>query len=124
MEPITRDLVSLGSAAVITLLLLRTIFQFIQKYMQKIEDSSPTTPSDTLGQSIENNQLLKTMSIQVSEMHKTLQVTRDFQRAFTAIVESQQVQTKILKELSDINANSLKVLDYLADELLDKRTSK
>lgn len=123
MEPITRDLVSLGSAAVITLLLLRTIFQFIQKYMQKIEDSSPTTPSDTLGQSIENNQLLKTMSIQVSEMHKTLQVTRDFQRAFTAIVESQQVQTKILKELSDINAKSLKVLDYIADELLDKRKS-
>jgi len=128
MESTTSDILTFGSAAAITLLLLRTVFQFVQRYIQpatKNEDhASDSLTEEIYEKVIENHHSIKTMCVQVAEMHETLQVTRAFQRAFTAIVESQKVQNNILKELTAINTKSLRILEYLSETSSEQRSKK
>lgn len=119
MDPLAlNDLVTFGTAAVITIVLLRMTFQFLKSWQEKQYNgrsgSRTRVKEPPIDYSVVNNQLLKQMALQIEEMHETISVTKSFQRAFSSMAQSAADQTKILKELSGINLKNLEILEYLA----------
>ena len=108
MAPQLVEFLQLGTAAAVVIILLRMIFNFIKQ-----QKGTVIQPVDTLEQSSENNELLRTMSIQITEMYDTLQVTKEFQRAFNAIVDSQAKQVKILTTLTALSKQNTELLQYI-----------
>lgn len=124
MDPLTlNDVITFGAAATISIVLLRMVFKFLKTWQEKQLDYQDNGSSGARGKkssymptdyTVLNNQLLKQMALQIEEMHETISVTKSFQRAFTSMAHSAEDQTKILKELSEINTKNLEILEYLA----------
>lgn len=117
MDPTaSNDLIGLGGAALVVVVILKLVFDYVSK-------RNPTQQAKTACSfSVEEKELLRTMAIQVAAMHTTLQVTRDFQKAFEAIaanqkaiVENQTQQTEILREMAKLNARTSSLLNLLTE---------
>ena len=124
MDPLElNDIITFGTATVITIILLRMTFKFLRDWQErqyKNEDDGKnargrkSSVAETTDYSVINNQLLKQMALQIEDMHETISVTKSFQRAFSSMAASAADQTQILKELSDINQKNFEILEYLA----------
>lgn len=119
MDPLElNDFVTFGTAAVITIILLRMTFQFLKSWQEKQyngrNSNSRRVKESPIDYTVINNQLLRQMALQIEDMHETISVTKSFQRAFSSIAQSAADQTAILKELSQLNNKNLEILEYLA----------
>lgn len=99
------ELVSLGAAAIATVIILNQVFAFITKMRangKKTEENGFTT---------KHAACLEQIHYQVNEMHTGLNVSKDLQRTLSAIANMQHQQTQILQELTGLTAASLKILE-------------
>lgn len=95
------DIANMGAAAIIVFLLLRTIFDFINKQRNRGQQ----------GLTSESEQILQKIEVQVNELHQDQMVSRTLQRSLSKIADAQEQQTDVLKQLADLNKHTLRLLE-------------
>lgn len=114
MEPATESsLATVGAATVAVILLLKVIFDYLQKRDATKNGSEPKHDEEPPCFGIEEQRLLNVMAVQLAEIHTTIQVTQVFQKSLITIAENQTQQTAILKEVVELNQNITEILERI-----------
>lgn len=115
MDVLTHDLLGLGTGFIVAFLILREVFSFLKNRPQ----SSTQDPADLFSQrdpegfSPQDRLILRTIETQVDQMHTKLEVNKELQKALAAIMDSQTTQTNILNRVTELQAQSLSLLEKL-----------
>lgn len=112
MENFNNELLGLSAATVAAILILRMVFDFVQKMRtngkSKSEDATPYVGFD------EKHALcLKKIEYQVNEIYTGLQVSKELQTAIASVINMQEQQTAILNQLTELTASSQKLLEQV-----------
>lgn len=106
------SLLELGVATVILILLLDRVFAFVKTQTAKngkgpALHSCPYTQQDKVR--------MEAMAIQIEQIHQSINVSKELETAINSLVNQNRRQVKILETLTDISAQTLAVLNKLAN---------
>lgn len=106
---VNNDLLGLGSAAVIVIVILQLVLNFLTKW--KLPNSKSEDREN--GFRPRDRRCLDKIEIQVDEMHTKLEVNKELQRALSTIIYAQSTQTKILNHVTELQAQTLELIKHV-----------
>ncbi len=109
MDP---SLLELGVATVIVILLLDRVFAFVKTQTAKNGKGKSSSSCPLASQ---DKVRMETMAIQIEQIHQSLNVSKELETAINSLVNQNRRQVKILEMLTDISAQTLAVLNKLAN---------
>ena len=112
---IFNDLSSVGVAAIIVVMILKVVFDFLKSKEAKnnINESSKKYAKDISCLDLEESRMLKIMSIEIGEIYNTLQITQVFQKSVASIMENQTQLAAVLNEIRQLNKNTMEMLGHI-----------
>lgn len=113
MENFNNELVGLSAAAIVVILILRMVFDFIQKMKTNAKVKEGHEPAKYVGFGEIHAQCLSKIEYQVNEMFTGLQVSKELQTAIASIINMQEQQTAILNQLTELGATSQQLLEQV-----------
>jgi hypothetical protein len=113
---------NVGIAALIAFTILKIVFDYLTTKDKNNKSKNGGSNSNSNGNSfkpapclsLEEQRLLKIMSIQMEEVHDTVLVSKVFQIAQNTILEQNIQLTNILKELVTLNKNITDIVSRIA----------
>ena len=114
MENFNNELIGLSAAAVVVILILRMVFDFVQKMKTTAKTKGhQEEPTKYVGFGEIHAQCLSKIEYQVNEMFTGLQVSKELQTAIASVINMQEQQTAILNQLTKLSATSQQLLEQV-----------